>query len=129
MPGSAIRLLDAAGKAVAETTVDDAGKAALSMPEDSTRAGLWALEFDKFSAVIELDELTRWEKVKGGEDKKAASFKSFVRNDKPLNAIRFSKRNLRRDGGFVNIPLYLVPRYERCLRACEVREVNKQKAR
>ena len=28
--------------------------------------------------------------------------------------------NLRRDGGFVNIPLYLVPRYERCMCVREV---------
>lgn len=54
--------------------------------------------------------------VKSGVDKKAGSFKSFVRKHNPLNAIRFSRRNLRRDGEFVNIPLYLVPQYEKCLR-------------
>ena len=59
--------------------------------------------------------------VKGGEDKKAASFKEFVRVRKPLNAIRFSMRNLRRDGGFINIPLYLAPRYEACLRGKDAR--------
>ena len=93
-------------------------------------ARYWAERSDReIDFVIQREDEVVPIEVKGGEDKKAASFKSFVRNDKPLNAIRFSKRNLRRDGGFVNIPLYLAPRYERCLRACEVREVNKQKAR
>ncbi|MBP1582897.1 MAG: BNR-4 repeat-containing protein [Victivallales bacterium] len=68
VPNSVIRLLDNAGKAVAMTTVDDDGKTSLAMPEDSSRNGLWSLEFDKFQAIVELDELTRWEKVKGGED-------------------------------------------------------------
>ena len=78
VPGSSLRLLDDEGKTVATATVDDAGKAELSISEDRmmwtlgldnfARTGLWALEFDKFQAVIELDELTRWEKVKGGED-------------------------------------------------------------
>ena len=54
--------------------------------------------------------------VKGGSDRKAESFKAFVHKRTPLNAIRFSRRNLRRDGGFVNIPLYLVPMYDKCLR-------------
>lgn len=34
---------------------------------------------------------------------------------KPAFAVRFSRRNLRKDGGFVNIPLYLAPRFERGL--------------
>ncbi len=46
--------------------------------------------------------------VKGGEDKSAPSFKNYIANNKPKHAIRFSKRNYRKDGDFINIPLYLV---------------------
>ena len=53
--------------------------------------------------------------VKAGESKKAASFKSFVNARHPRYAIRFSERNLRQDGAFVNIPLYLVSRFAACL--------------
>lgn len=53
--------------------------------------------------------------VKAGRDKKGSSFKSFVRNRKPACAVRFSRLNLRQDGGFVNIPLYLAPKFARCL--------------
>ena len=77
----------------------------------------WAERSDReIDFVVQREDEVIPIEVKGGEDKKAPSFKSFVRAHAPLNAIRFSKRNLRRDGGFVNIPLYLVPRYERCLR-------------
>ena len=53
--------------------------------------------------------------VKSGTDKKCAAFKPFVNNRRPKYAIRFSARNLRQDGAFVNIPLYLVSRYAACL--------------
>lgn len=53
--------------------------------------------------------------VKAGTDKRCAAFKSFVNNRHPRHAIRFSARNLKKDGAFVNIPLYLVPRYAACL--------------
>lgn len=53
--------------------------------------------------------------VKGGKDKKAATFKTYVKTKKPKFAIRFSRMNLRRDGGFVNIPLYLAPKFDKCL--------------
>ena len=80
-------------------------------------ARYWAERSDReIDFVIQREDEVVPIEVKGGSDKKAESFKSFVRNKKPLNAIRFSKRNLRRDGGFVNIPLYLAPQYERCLR-------------
>ena len=46
--------------------------------------------------------------VKAGEDKKASTFKNYVKEKCPKWAIRFSRRNLKRDGGFVNIPLYAV---------------------
>ena len=49
--------------------------------------------------------------VKAGKDRKSASFKTFVNTRSPKYAIRFSARNLKKDGGFVNIPLYLVERY------------------
>ncbi|MCD7771118.1 MAG: ATP-binding protein [Oscillospiraceae bacterium] len=45
--------------------------------------------------------------VKAGEDKSAPSFKKYVANNQPAHAIRFSKRNLRTDGGITNLPLYL----------------------
>lgn len=45
--------------------------------------------------------------VKGGEDKSAASFKSYVRDRNPRTAIRFSKRGYVTDGGITNLPLYL----------------------
>ena len=53
--------------------------------------------------------------VKAGTDRKCAAFKSFVNNRHPRQAIRFSALNLKRDGAFVNIPLYLAPRFSACL--------------
>lgn len=53
--------------------------------------------------------------VKAGEDKSASTFKNYVRTQVPRHAIRFSRRNLRKDGGFVNVPLYLAERYQDCL--------------
>lgn len=53
--------------------------------------------------------------VKGGKDKKAATFKTYVKTKKPKFAIRFSRMNLRKDGGFVNIPLYLAIKFDKCL--------------
>jgi len=53
--------------------------------------------------------------VKAGMDRKGATFKSFVNKRHPRYAIRFSERNLKKDGAFVNIPLYLASRYEACL--------------
>lgn len=45
--------------------------------------------------------------VKGGEDRSANSFKTYVANNAPQHAYRFSKRGYRKDGGFTNLPLYL----------------------
>ena len=53
--------------------------------------------------------------IKAGRDKRAAAFKSFVNVHHPKYAIRFSEMNLRRDGAFINIPIYLVPRFAACL--------------
>lgn len=53
--------------------------------------------------------------VKSGEDRRATTFKNYVNAHHPKFAIRFSRRNLRQDGAFVNIPLYLAERYEACL--------------
>lgn len=53
--------------------------------------------------------------VKAGKDKKGATFKTYVKEHAPLHAIRFSARNLRKDGDFVNIPLYLAPVFRKCL--------------
>ena len=46
--------------------------------------------------------------VKAGEDKSAPSFKRYIAEHAPRQAIRFSKRGYRRDGSITNIPLYLV---------------------
>lgn len=46
--------------------------------------------------------------VKGGEDRSANSFKTYVANNAPQHAYRFSKRGYRKDDGFTNLPLYLV---------------------
>ena len=45
--------------------------------------------------------------VKGGEDKRAAGFKSYIKDRKPRAAIRYSKRGYTTDGAITNIPLYL----------------------
>ena len=46
--------------------------------------------------------------VKGGEDRSATSFKTYVANYAPEHAYRFFKRGYRKDGDFTNLPLYLV---------------------
>lgn len=46
--------------------------------------------------------------VKGGEDKSAPSFKKYLAERQPKHAVRFSKRNYRKDGAITNFPLYLV---------------------
>ena len=53
--------------------------------------------------------------VKSGENRKASTFKNYEKEKCPKWAIRFSRRNLKRDGGFVNIPLYLAERFSACL--------------
>jgi len=45
--------------------------------------------------------------VKSGENKRAASFKSYIMNRKPQTAIRYSKRGYIIDGSITNLPLYL----------------------
>ena len=45
--------------------------------------------------------------AKGGEDKSAPSFKRYIAEHHPKNAIRFSRRGYRKDGEFTNLPLYL----------------------
>jgi predicted AAA+ superfamily ATPase len=45
--------------------------------------------------------------VKSGEDKSAASFKSYIKNRQPQTAIRYSKRGYVQNGGITNLPLYL----------------------
>ena len=46
-----------------------------------------------------------------------------MRDRRPAFAVRFSRMNLRKDGGFVNVPLYLAPRLERCLGAPATRSL------
>jgi hypothetical protein len=45
--------------------------------------------------------------VKSGENKNAASFKSYIKARRPPAAIRFSKRGYSINGGITNLPLYL----------------------
>lgn len=45
--------------------------------------------------------------AKGGENKKASSFKSYIAKKNPESAVRFSMRGYRHDGKITNIPLYL----------------------
>lgn len=54
--------------------------------------------------------------VKGGEDRSAPSFKRYVSEYCPVNAVRFSKRGYRRDGNITNIPLYLAGKTKELLR-------------
>ncbi|MFI3211888.1 MAG: ATP-binding protein [Eubacteriales bacterium] len=50
--------------------------------------------------------------VKAGENKSANSFKNYIKYYQPREAIRFSKMNYKRDGEFMNIPLYLSAKVE-----------------
>ncbi len=45
--------------------------------------------------------------VKGGENKSAASFKSYIKTRQPQTAIRYSKRGYVTDGSITNLPIYL----------------------
>jgi hypothetical protein len=45
--------------------------------------------------------------VKGGEDRSAASFKNYIRDRQPRQALRYSKRGFVTDGAITNLPLYL----------------------
>lgn len=53
--------------------------------------------------------------VKAGEEKTAPSFKRYIAENHPKNAIRFSKRGYRKDGDFINIPLYLADKIQELL--------------
>lgn len=45
--------------------------------------------------------------AKGGEDKSAPSFKSYISSHEPAHALRFSKRGYLKNGAITNLPLYL----------------------
>jgi len=53
--------------------------------------------------------------VKGGEEKSAASFKKFIAQRGPENAIRFSQMGYVKDGRFTKMPLYLASRMRELL--------------
>ena len=53
--------------------------------------------------------------VKAGEEKTAPSFKRYIAENHPKNAIRFSNRGYRKDGDFANIPLYLADKINQLL--------------
>lgn len=48
--------------------------------------------------------------VKSGKNKRAAEFKRYIRDEKPRQAIRFSKMNYMVNGAITNIPLYMACR-------------------
>lgn len=48
--------------------------------------------------------------VKGGEDKSAPSFKKYISERHPKNAIRLSERGYLKNGEITNVPLYLARR-------------------
>ena len=76
----------------------------------------WAERSDReIDFVIQHEENVIPVEVKAGGDKKAATFKSYVNSKKPRYAVHFSERNLKKDGLFVNIPLYLAERFSACL--------------
>ena len=76
----------------------------------------WAERSDReIDFVIQYGDNAVPVEVKSGGDKRASSFNDYVNSKKPKFAIRFSERNLKKDGAFVNIPLYLVPRFAECL--------------
>lgn len=45
--------------------------------------------------------------AKGGKDKNATTFKKYIKEHQPKNAIRFSQMNYQQTENFTNIPLYL----------------------
>ena len=53
--------------------------------------------------------------VKGGEDKSAPSFKSFVKERNPKQAVRFSKLGYLKNGDITNMPLYLAGKMKELL--------------
>lgn len=53
--------------------------------------------------------------VKGGEDKSAPSFKKYIVKNQPMYALRFSKREYRKDGKITYMPLYLTRRIREVL--------------
>ena len=76
----------------------------------------WAERADReIDFVIQHEDNAVPVEVKAGGDRKSSSFKGFVSSRRPKFAIRFSERNLKKDGDFVNIPLYLAPRFDACL--------------
>lgn len=46
--------------------------------------------------------------VKAGESKGATSFKTYIKNNEPQTAIRYSKRGYIKNDNITNIPLYLI---------------------
>lgn len=45
--------------------------------------------------------------VKAGKDRNAATFKRYVTEHQPKNAVRFSQRGYQQTENFTNVPLYL----------------------
>ncbi len=54
--------------------------------------------------------------VKSGENLNAKSLKVYTDSFKPEIAIRYSMRNLKKDGNILNIPLYLADWTDKILR-------------
>lgn len=53
--------------------------------------------------------------AKGGEDKSAPSFKKYIADRQPEYALRYSKREYRKDGTITNLPLYLAQKTKELL--------------
>ncbi len=45
--------------------------------------------------------------VKAGKDRNAATFKRYITEHQPKNAVRFSQRGYQQTENFTNVPLYL----------------------
>lgn len=50
--------------------------------------------------------------VKSGKTKRATSFKRFLEKYQPSVAVRYSERNYKKEGNFINMPLYLAGRVD-----------------
>lgn len=53
--------------------------------------------------------------VKAGESVTSASFKSYLKEHKPVKAVRFSKLGYEHNDSFVNMPLYLANKMNKLL--------------
>lgn len=60
--GTPVRVLDGNGSLVTEARADKEGKLSCQFQEDSARKAPWTIELSRMNAVINMDNLTRWDK-------------------------------------------------------------------